>query len=132
MKIWRSYGSEHSANHVLIGHFQDSGTAEATAALIEELHAALGPSDSGNEGPVRFPADVMKILERVKFTSLAPQEVDHFRWGYHPEVEGTKVIITTDESELSGIIRLFVHKGAKVEFYSAHHYPDSEHGRGKG
>lgn len=132
MKIWQSYGTEHSANLVLIGHFKESGTAEETASLIEELHAAFGGSDLAPNEAVRFPDEVSKVLERVKFSSLAPQEVDHFRYGHRPTVKGTQLVITTDESELSGIIRLLIHKGAKVEFYSADDYPDTEHSRGKG
>ena len=32
--------------------------------------------------------------------------------------------ISTDEADVSAFIKLFVESGARVEVYSAHHYPD--------
>jgi len=46
-------------------------------------------------------------------------------------VEGDKIILTTEESEVSAFFKLMIIKGAKVEIYSAHDYPDAEYGRSK-
>ncbi len=39
-----------------------------------------------------------------------------------------KIILTTNESEVSAFFKLMIEKGAKVEIYSANDYPDTECG----
>jgi len=39
-------------------------------------------------------------------------------------LNGSRIVVTTDELEVSGFLKLMVDKGAKVEVYSAHDYPD--------
>ncbi len=46
-------------------------------------------------------------------------------------MEGDKIIVTTEEFEVSAFFKLMILKDAKVEIYSAHDYPDTEYGRGK-
>ena len=41
MKIWKGFGSEHSANMVLIGHFKDVQSATETKNWIEEFQELL-------------------------------------------------------------------------------------------
>ena len=41
MKIWHGYGSEHSMNLVMIGHFKSSEDAEKTQKLIDQLSEGL-------------------------------------------------------------------------------------------
>jgi len=38
---------------------------------------------------------------------------------------------STDEIEVSALLKILLDKGARVEVYSAHVYPDTEYGRGK-
>ena len=37
MKIWQGYGSEHSMNLVMIGHFKDAGSAVKAKELIDSF-----------------------------------------------------------------------------------------------
>ena len=37
MKIWQSFGSEHSSNLVMIGHFKNVADAQEAQKLIEIL-----------------------------------------------------------------------------------------------
>lgn len=131
MKIWNAYGSEHSANLVMIGHFKDSGTAEETNTIIEDLRAVFHDADVAPEGAERYTEKAREVLQRVKFHSIGPSELEQFRYDFRNSVDGTTVVITTDESEISGIMKLFIEKRARVEVYSAHDYQDTEHGRGK-
>ena len=48
MKIWNSYGSEHSGNLVMIGTFKDAGEEERAKEIIDEITefiSGLGEDD---------------------------------------------------------------------------------------
>jgi len=45
MKIWNSYGSEHSAKLVMIGHFKDVASAESAKKLIDEIATFISDRD---------------------------------------------------------------------------------------
>jgi translation initiation factor 2B subunit (eIF-2B alpha/beta/delta family) len=47
------------------------------------------------------------------------------------KVEGSKVILTTDESDVSAFLKVMFDQGARIEIYSAHSHPDTEYGRGR-
>jgi hypothetical protein len=128
MKIWNSYGSEHSANLVMIGKFKDAASAEKAKEIIDEITDFISSSGDNYENAARYPDGIMKLLERVGFHSIAPAELDQFRYDIRSELKGDKVVITTDEVEISAFLKLLVDKGARVEVYSAHDYPDTREG----
>jgi hypothetical protein len=129
MKMWNNYGSEHSANLVMIGSFKDVGSAEKANEAIEKITDFVCSGDTDYENADRYPEGIIKILEEVKFHDLRPAELDQFKYGIHGTLEGNKVVITTDESEISAIMKLLIDKGARVEVYCAHDYPDTGKGR---
>lgn len=131
MKIWRGYGSEHSMNLVMIGHFKSVEDAEKTQELIEQLKEGLGDKVDIGTSRERYGKDVLELLRETDCYSLSPSELEHFLYDTHTQVEGDKIILTTDESEISAFFKLMIEKGARVEIYSAHDYPDAEYGRGK-
>ena len=62
MKIWHGYGSEHSMNLVMIGHFKNPDDAEKTQKLIEQLSKGLeGKIDVGTSSN-RFGEVVLALL----------------------------------------------------------------------
>lgn len=131
MKIWNGYGSEHSMNLVMIGHFKSADDAKKTQQLIEQLSEGLRDKiDVGTSGE-RFGDDVLNLLRETNCYIFSPSELEHFLYDTHTHVEGDKIILTTDESEVSAFFKLMITKGAKVEIYSAHDYPEAEYGRGK-
>lgn len=131
MKIWNAYGSEHSANLVMIGHFKDSASAEETNGVITELREFAADSDN-KQAAGRYSEAAMKLLEKFNFYSVGSGELEQFNYDYRVKVEGTKIIIETDEIEIAGLMKLMFVRGARVEIYSAHDEPDTPHGRGKG
>ena len=131
MKIWHGYGSEHSMNLVMIGHFKSPEDAEKTQNLIEQLTAELNDKIDIGTSRDRFGDDVLDLLREANCYILSPSELEHFLYDTHTRVEGDKIILTTEESEVSAFFKLMITKGAKVEIYSAHDYPDAEYGRGK-
>ena len=131
MKIWHGYGSEHSMNLVMIGHFKSTEDAEDTQKLIEQLSERLRDKIDIGTSCNRFDDDVLNLLRELNCYTLGPAELEHFLFDTHTQVKGDKIILTTDESEVSAFFKLMITKGAKVEMYSAHDYPDTEYGRGK-
>lgn len=131
MKIWTSYGSEHSMNLVMVGTFKTIDAATKTKELAERLSELLHHQVELDGLTTRFSDDVMKILWNENVHILAPQEIEHFSYEHSLDQEKEKLIYTTEDSEFSAFLKLFIDKGAKVEVYSAHDFPDAEHGRGK-
>ena len=78
MKIWNGYGSEHSMNLVMIGHFKSEEDAKETQRLIDDLSAELsGKIDVGScDG--HFSEEVSNILRRLNCYCLSPNDLEHF------------------------------------------------------
>jgi hypothetical protein len=131
MKLWHGYGSEHSMNLVMIGHFKSLEDAEKTQNLIEQLTEGLRGKIEIGTSLDRFGDNVLDLLRETNCYILGPSELEHFLYDINTRVEGDKIILTTDEFEVSAFFKLMITKGAKVEIYSAHDYPDTEYGRGK-
>jgi len=131
MKIWNGYGSEHSMNLVMIGHFKSSEDAEKTQKLIQKLTDGLKDKIDIGTHQDRFSDEVHNLLNEEKCYILTPSELEHFLYENDIRVEGDKIILKTEEFDVSAFFKLMIEEGAKVEIYSAHDYPEAEHGRGK-
>jgi hypothetical protein len=136
MKIWYGYGSEHSMNLVMIGRFKNANDAEKAKEMIDTLTKAVnedvesGLLELGNP-PQRFNERLLEILKKANIYIIGAHEFEQFAYEFNVKVDGDKVVLKTDESDVSAFLKVLVHEGAKVEVYSAHNFPDSEHGRGK-
>jgi len=124
MKIWNSYGSEHSANLVLIGHFKDAIAAEEAKAAVEEAMEFF-QSEEFNPEADRYTDETMAVLRRLKIHSVSPSELSQFHGDHHIELKGTKIVIKSDD-ELIPFLKFLIDYGARIEMYSAHTYPDAE------
>lgn len=133
MKIWRGYGSEHSANLVMIGHFKEARDAEETKKLLEQLINQVKQNTHGGDIDQlprdRFTDTMLELLSKVNLYSLSPAELKQLLYDFEVTVDGNKVVITTDEVDVSVFLKVLIDKGARVEVYSAHDYPDTEYGR---
>ena len=129
MKIWNSYGSEHSMNLVLIGSFVQAKDAENIEKLVEKLKKTSEQEGYylSHEPPQdhRFSKDVIEALRELNIHSLSPLEIEQFNSDYYVERDGNKITIDTDEIDISAFIKIFVDAGAKVEVYSKHFYPEN-------
>lgn len=129
MKIWNSYGSEHSMNLVLIGSFIQAKDAENIENLVTRLKKASVHEEYylSGEPPEnhRFSKEVLEALRELHIYSLSPLEIDQFNSDYYLERDGNKITIDTDEIDISAFIKIFVDAGAKVEVYSKHFYPEN-------
>lgn len=126
MKIWNGYGTEHSMNLRMIGHFKSEEDAKTTHDLINKLSAELIDKIDIDSNRENFDEEVRAILKEANCYLLSPGELEHFLYDTHTRVEGDKIILETDETEISAFFKLMIDKGAKVEVYSAHEYPEDE------
>ncbi len=85
---------------------------------------AIDNEDALSEYTNRFDKSMYDLMESVKVYTLRPAEIEQFTYDVRVDVEGSKVVINTDESEVSAFMKILIDKGARVEVYSAHDYPD--------
>jgi len=131
MKVWFGYGSEHSMNLVMIGKFKSNDDAEETKKIIDRLTEKLTKKIEVGNTRYRFSEDMLSLLKEANIYTLGPLELEQFLYETRTQVEENQLILTTDEAEVSAFIKLMIDRGAKIEIFSAHHYPDAEYGRGK-
>jgi hypothetical protein len=136
MKIWHSFGSEHSMNLVMIGRFQNVGDAELAKDIIDQVIAQVstevqsGIIEVGEQNTDTFSDDMRSLLSRHQIYTLGPAELEQFAYEVRLRVEDQAIVITSDESDLSAFLKIMVDKGARVEVYSAHRIPGTGYGRG--
>lgn len=125
MKIWYGYGSEHSANLVLVGRFVSSADAKTAARAIADLERQVRSDlDAGlftlDGDSRRFTDGMLDLLQQLRLHSFGPADVEQFAYDYNVEVEEAQLVVTTDEIDVSAFIKLMIDRDAKVEVFSAH------------
>lgn len=135
MKIWYQHGSEHSANLVMIGHFENAADATKAKEIIEQLTKQVTADQDNGEIVLGSPGDrygkeMLDLMGRLNIMSIGPRELEQFLYEFGVKVDGTKVILTTEESDVSAFLKVMFDQGARVEVYSAHRHPDTGYGRG--
>lgn len=113
-------------NLVMIGTFKETRDAESAKQLIDTLvdYVRNEPSYDDDPRESRFSRTTMDFMIGAKLSTIGASELEQFQYEVHVEIEGNKVVLKTDESEVSGFIKLLIEKGARVEVYSAHDYSD--------
>jgi len=127
MKVWQGYGTEHSMNLKLIGHFADTTDARGAEEAIRALTAAAEAEHAAGRlqygEPLRlFSDELLAALRAVGIHSLGSPDVEQFLYETQIEVNGTDVIVQTDEIDVIAYVKVLIAKGAKVEMYSGHDY----------
>lgn len=134
MKIWYGYGSEHSMNLVMIGRFQDAaGAAHAHEIIMRLTEQVTDDADKNliETGQLadRYTDPMLQLLGKLNVYSIGPSELEQFLYDATISSEEHKLIITTDEIDVSVFLKVMLDKGAHVEVYSAHDYDDTGYGR---
>lgn len=125
MKVWHGYGTEHSMNLKLIGHFADTDEARAAGDAIAiltaaaEVERAAGRLEYG-EPPRLFSDELLAALSEVSIHSFGYADVEQFLYDAEVEVDGSDVVVQTDEIDIIAYVKVLIAKGAKVEMYSRH------------
>jgi hypothetical protein len=117
-------------NLVMIGSFKQVADAEEAKMLIDELAEQVRkePMRSYDDDPneARFSKEMLDFFRNAKVHSIGPAELEQFNYDVHVEQKTNTLVLTTDEIEVSAFLKLLIEKGAKVEVYSAHNYPDTK------
>lgn len=125
MKIWNSYGSEHSMNLVIIGQFKEVHEAEEFETLINSLTEFLMGNSKFDVEQDRYDEKTLEFLVKKNLSILSPQEIGHFLYDKSITRNGNEITLGSEDF-ISGFVNLLIYKGAKVEVFSAHDYPTNE------
>lgn len=136
MKVWYGFGTEHSMNLVMLGRFKDAATAETVNGIIDKFKRAVEADQTAGRLTPGEPTDtysdeMLSLLVDLNLHSLGPDELEQFLYDVNVRRDGDSIVITTDEIAVEVFWKLMLLKGARVEVYSAHDYPDTEYGRGR-
>jgi len=131
MKVWYGYGSEHSSNLVMIGHFTDANKAQKVKEILDSLAEQYNKDSRADSvmtsnHPEKFSDDMLKLLQEVHVYNVAPHEFEQFTSDIRVEVKGDAIIIKTDEIDVSAYLKVFIDLGARIEVYSAHDHPEDD------
>lgn len=107
----------------MIGTFKDAATAEQVKKAIDHLTTCIRTSGEDLHGADRYPEVVLKVLREIEFHSIAPGELDQFNYDFHAAQENDRLVVKTDETDISALLKFMIDKGARVEVYSAHDHP---------
>ena len=82
MKFWTGYGSEHSANLVMLGKFKTAEDATVFLAELEKLERLIQEDDGGDDVYREFPRKILDEMfsGRIRFCNdFAPKDLEDFR-----------------------------------------------------
>jgi hypothetical protein len=132
MKIWYGYGSDHSANLVMIGEFKTEQDAAGALELIRQLtERAQVDLEEGKieywSKPDGFSEGTKERLREHDLYNYSPSDIADFAViDPHIDHTGAKLTLRTDDVDIGAFVKLMVDKGAKVQVYSAHEHPDED------
>ena len=134
MKIWYQHGSEHSANLVMIGHFKNASEATKAKEIIDVLSKQVAEDQEKGTLVISSPSEhfgekMLDLMMRLNIGSIGPQELEQFAYDVTLKLEGSNVVLTTEEFDVSAFLKVMFHQGARIEVYSAHNHPGTGHGR---
>jgi hypothetical protein len=116
-------------NLVMIGSFKQATDAADVKDLIDELAEQVRkePMRSYDDDPEesRFSKEMLDFLIKAKLNTIGPVELEQFNYDVSVAQKDNTLVLKTDESDVSAFLKLLIEKGAKVEVFSAHDYPDS-------
>ncbi|MFF0043346.1 DUF6375 family protein [Streptomyces mirabilis] len=101
---------------------------ELTTALQAEREAGRLTIGEPND---RYSDEVLKLLGDLNVHSVGPRELEQFLYDLTMRRNDDSIVVTTDETDVQALVKILIDKGARIEMYSAHDYPDTGHGRGE-
>jgi Family of unknown function (DUF6375) len=125
VRIWHSYGSEHSMDLVLVGTFETVSGAEAAIERMKALRTvaeAAWSDDDWRRTDERMPDTLLTELSKLNLYEMGRSDVDIYAYEHAVERKGSTVRVRTEESEVQGFLKVLLHLGARVEVFSRHHW----------
>lgn len=131
VKVWHSFGSEHSANLVMIGRFTTEAAAIALLEVIERLQVAANADEA--DGVIDTTAHeesytdrMLEVSKELQLWTLSPSDYASFVYNVNAKRKGATIEFHTDDEEILGYVKLLIARGAKVEMYSADDYSEAD------
>lgn len=127
MKIWTSYSSEHSSQIRIIGRFKTKDALESFKDSFEQMKQLVADNydECFNESDM-FPIQILDQLgnDRINHAgTIAAHDLLDFANEMSTSFKDKTIIIKSNESNWSGVIKMLVDSGAKIEMFSEHDYP---------
>lgn len=121
MKIWKSFSCEHSAKLRIIGKFKSAKDAQEAA---ESFNRLLKVEEREPKGDRIYSDEIAEVCREYNLGWLSehdPQQLDFF-----DEIKaiGDRIEVKTDEVEIQVLLKVLLQRGARVELYSGHAYPE--------
>lgn len=113
----------------MVGRFKSTDDAEKAEQLIDKFTEEIGHKPDTVSLHERYNDAALRILRELDCYVLSPSELKHLLHGDNTtRLDDDKVILETDETEVSAFFKLMIKNGAKVEVFSTHDYPDEGDG----
>lgn len=131
MKIWAGYGSEHSANLIMIGRFKEVKDAKEALQKIEKLKDQVQKENQSGTVVVggetdRYSDEMLKLLRELNINSIGPSDLEQLAFDVSIDRKEKELVLTTDEVDVAAFFKILVLEGAKVEIFSRHDYPEEK------
>ena len=110
---------------VMIGRFKTIEDSRAAKEAIDKLVEAVCADDTLEEYKSRYGGPMLHVLSNLNIHSVAPHELEQFRYDVSVKIEDETITIHTDEVDVAAFLKVMFDKGARIEVYSAHDYPDT-------
>ncbi|KAA1425009.1 hypothetical protein FE697_003705 [Mumia zhuanghuii] len=128
MKIWNGFGTEHSMNLAMVGHFKTEVDARHALYVIDRMKEAMAAEEKGGRFSLgnhnrEFSGELLKVMDEVNMHSFGYNDLEQFLYEVDATVHGNQLVLATDEVEVLGYIKVLLHLDAKIEMYSKHVHP---------
>jgi uncharacterized protein DUF6375 len=133
------------ADSALLRSFRDGGPAldrlDHSSTQIPRIrlrHSCWPPpsrqleSYSRHHGNPRFSLlgkrsskEILDFFMKTNLMTIGPNELEQFSYDVSIERKDNTLVLKTDEADVSAFFKLLIDRGARVEIFSAHQYPES-------
>lgn len=128
MKIWYGFGTEHSANLVIVGKFKTAADAQAAETFINQW-TELAREHEPDPNETKFGKEFLDFFMANNFSWANHGDSHSLTYDFDLNREGSNLIVKTEETEFGAFMKAMLHGGARIETYSAHDYKDTPYSR---
>jgi diketogulonate reductase-like aldo/keto reductase len=114
LKLWNSFGSEHSADLVIVGQFKEVADAATVEAALNGIQAIAGQQGKS----LRDMA--MEAYKAFGVSDFSEADIEGMNLCHSWTRTGNQIEVRTEETEIQGILKVMLRSGGKIEVYSNH------------
>jgi hypothetical protein len=129
VKIWTGYGSEHSSKLKMIGHFRDEEAAKVAELIFQRLRDRVyedmnNETYDASEDEPDLSDEMADLLRDLKQYLLGPADIENFAFDHSVSRHGADLVLTTDEYNIGGFVKILVDAEARIEIFSLHSHDE--------